>query len=54
MCCVQELAAKICRIEVMHLVLILERMDCLLEVEFCFQKLWVCSLVYQGKLEDCG
>ena len=39
----KEWAAKLCSMEVMPMVLILERMDCLLEVEFCFPKLWLYS-----------
>lgn len=39
---VQELAAKVCSMGVIHLVF-LETLDCLLELEFCFPKLWLCS-----------
>ena len=39
----QELAAKLCSLGVMPMVLILERMDCLLEVEFYFPNLWLYS-----------
>ena len=34
---------KLCSMGVVPMVLILERMDCLLEVEFCFPKLWLYS-----------
>lgn len=41
--CLQELKTKLCSMGVMYLVLILERLYCLLKVEFCFPKSWLCS-----------
>ena len=38
---------------VMPLLLILERMECLLEVEFAFQSCGF-TLMFPGNLEDCG
>ena len=43
---------KLCSIGVMHLVLILERLDCLVvELNFAFQSCG-CALVLQGELKN--
>jgi hypothetical protein len=34
---------KVCNMGVMYLVLILERLDCMLDIEFCLSQLWLCS-----------
>ena len=40
--CVGTGSQNLCSVGAMHLVFV-ERLDCLLEVEFCFPKLWLCS-----------